>query len=192
MNNNYKLEKEYKIPFETFRKAYYAFQKKNVLPKSYLFMGLFLVIAVIYIIAAVKDPSNTLAYVLICVCIALAAREWYNPRKIRRNILDAVREENLEDETYKIIVAEEFVEISTLPGEELPESEPEESGEAEESEEYHEEELPEASRLAINDDLSVFEYDDFFLLHVKKQMFYVVPKQDFTDSEIEIIRNIKP
>lgn len=188
MNNNYKLEKEYNIPFETFRKAYYAFQKKNVLPKSYLFMGLFLVIAVIYIIAAVKDPSNTLAYVLICVCIALAAREWYNPRKIRRNILDAVREENLEDETYKIIVADEFVEISTLPGEEVADSEPE----AEEDEDYQEEIFPEASRLTINNDLSVFEYEEFFLLHVKKQMFYVVPKQGFTDSEIEIIRNIKP
>lgn len=185
MKDNNKLEKEYKIPFETFKEAYTAFQKKSVYPKSYLFMGLFIVIAVIYIIAAVKDPSNMLAYVLIFICLALAAREWYNPRKIRRTLLDTIKNEGLENEVYKIEITDDHIDISTLPRDDVENSE-----ERPETDREDEDAPPEKSRIPINSDLSVLEYDKFFLLYVRKSMFYVIPKMEFSDEELEIIRRV--
>ncbi len=193
MEENYKLEKEYQIPFEIFKDAYSSFQKKYVYPKSYIYMGLFLIIAIIYIAAAIKDTSNTLAYVLIFVCLALAVRKWYNPRKVRRNLLDTIMTEGLENEVYKIGITDEFVDISTLPHENVENSEESEvfDGEVdgEDSDEYEDEASPEKSRIPINSNLAVNEYERYFLLHVKKSMFYVVPKDGFSEDELEIFRN---
>ena len=49
--------------------------------------------------------------------------------------------------------------------------------------------LPEKTRIDINEDYQPLEYDDFFLLMQGKQMFYIIPKEGFTEPEIEIIRN---
>lgn len=201
MEEKFRIEKEYTIPFEIFRDAYTAFQKKNVYPKSYLFMALFAVLAVIYIFAAVDDPSNMIAYFLIFICLALAVREWYNPRKIRRAVLDTIQSEGLENEVYKFRVGDDFVEISTLPHEDVENSGDEEKNDdevldidaAEQLDELgyplHDED-PEPSRIPIDSQLVISEYEEFFLLHVKKKMFYVVPKKNFSEAEIEMIRGL--
>ncbi len=195
MDNNYKLDKEYKISFEIFKKAYDVFQKKNVYPKSYLFMGLFLVIGIIYIFAAIEDPSNKLAYILVFLSFALAFREWYNPKKIRRNFLDAVRE--LDEDIYRITIDDEFVEISTLESgnvENSPENNEklsdDEGSDNSENDDDFEDEQPEVSKIPINSELSVQEFDEFFLLYIKKRMFYVVPKEGFTEYELEVVREL--
>lgn len=180
MEENYKLEKEYTISYDLFRKAYREFQKKNVYPKSYLFMGLFLVIGVIYIAAAIEDPSSTLSYVLIFLCFALAFREWYNPRKMRRNIVDTVRE--MGELRYGLHIDDENVEFSTLPIDDV-----ENSGDDEDNEP---EELPEATVIPINGELSVQEYDEFFLLYQGKRNFYIIPKEGFTEYELETVREL--
>lgn len=181
MEENYKLEKDYVIPFDLFRDAYHEFQKKNVYPKSYLFMALFIIVAVIYIFAAVKDPSNNLTYVLIFLCLALAFREWYNPRKLRRNIVDTVRE--MGEVRYKLQIGDEWIDISTVQEEVV-----ENSGE---NEEDIEEELPEKSRIPIDSNLSIQEYDRFFLMYSGKRVFYIVPKNDFSENELETVRELK-
>lgn len=181
MEENYRLEKEYKISHDIFREAYREFQKKNVYPKSYIFMTIFIVIAVIYIIAAIKDPSSTLAYVLILVCIALAVREWYNPQKARKSLVEAVKE--LENVTYKICVGESFVDISTVDSGDV-----EKIGEETDTDSNEQPvELPEKTRIPLDESFSVQEYDDFFILYSGKNVFYVVPKAGFTEYEIEII-----
>ncbi|MBQ8298063.1 MAG: YcxB family protein [Ruminococcus sp.] len=192
MEANYRIEKEYTIPYDIFKDAYTAFQKKNIYPRTYLFMGLFIVLAVIYIFAAVDDPSNKLSYVLIFVCLALAVREWYNPRKIRRTLLDTIRSEGLENEVYRLCVGDDFLEISTLPHENVENSEPEPQEESAEDDDsgYEEDEHPEKSVIPINSELSVQEHDEFFLIHIRKKMFYVVPKKDFSEPELEIIRGL--
>jgi len=197
MEENFKIEKEYKIPYETFKEAYTAYQKKNVYPRSYIFAALFIVLAVIYIFAAVQNPSNKLAYILIFVCLALAAREWYNPRKIRRTLFETVKTEEIENEVYKICVSDEFVEISTLPRDDVEnlehENEAESENENEEENEYSDtadDLTPEASKIPINSELTVSEFEKFFLLHVKKKMFYIVPKDGFTEYELEIMREL--
>lgn len=183
MEENYKLEKEYGISFDLFRKAYHEFQKKNVYPKSYLFMGLFLAIGAVYIAAAVKDPSNSMSYALVFLCFALAFREWYNPRKMRRNIVDTVKA--MGELRYSFRIGNENVEFSTLPVHDVENS----GEESEDTEEYEEEELPEATVIPINE-ISVQEYDEFFLLYHGKKSFYIIPKEGFTEYELETVREL--
>lgn len=185
MEENYRLEKEYKLSHDIFRDAYREFQKKNVYPKSYIFMALFLVIAVIYIIAAIKDPSSTLAYILIVICIALAVREWYNPRKARANMIEAVKA--LGEVTYKLGVGDSYVDISTINTANVENSAEDEEEISDENEELQ---LPEKTRIPLDNNFSVQEYSEFFILYSGKEVFYIVPKAGFTEYELELVREL--
>lgn len=205
MEENYRLEKEYTVSPEIFEKAYRSYQKKFVYLKSYIFMGIFLILAADFIYAAVKNPSNTLVYLLIVVCLALAFREWHNPRFVRRRLVETVRD--MGKVVYKIGVGDGFIDISTVDdgsyGDE-DEDEAEDSGgneeeasaeNADEDDEITddippeaEELMPEKSRLNTKENYSLLEYDEYFLLIQGKEVFYILPKAGFSEDELEIIR----
>ena len=180
MEENYKLEKEYRIPFDIFREGYRAFQKKFVYPKSYILVAVFLILAADFIYSAVKEPNNYLTYILAMICLSLGFREWYNPRKIRRQIIDAVHE--LGEPVYKILVAETYADISTVVS--LQKTEEDDSGDDEET-------LPEPTRIPFDNNFSIEEYDSLFLIIYGKSVFYIVPKNDFSESELNILRDMK-
>ena len=186
MEDKYILEKEYSISADTFREAYRAYQKKYVYLKNYIFMAIFLVLAADFIYAAFKDNSNYFAYILIVLCLALAFREWYNPRKIRRSLVETVKE--MGDPVYKIGVGDSFVDISTVSAPDGIEEEDSEN----ESDAPAEEEAPEPTRIPKDDKMKVLEYDEFFLLIYGKQVFYIIPKEKFSESERDIIRKLAP
>lgn len=197
MEENYKLEKTYKVPHETFKEAYKAFQKKYVYPKSIIFIVLFLVLAADFVYAAIKAPDNRLVYLLIMVCIAFAFREWYNPHRIFHNISETMKA--LGEPEYKIGIADDHIDITTVS---LPEDEEEESAEADgetsEDEEDDEPELPEnfdpmpeKSVIKLDESYGLLEYDKFFLLMEGKKVFYILPKEGFTEKELEIVRGTK-
>jgi hypothetical protein len=195
MEENYKLEKEYTVPHETFKEAYKAYQKKYVRPKSLIFTALFLILAADFVYAAVKSPDNRLVYLLIVVCIAMAFREWYNPHRIFLNISETMKA--LGEPVYKIGIAEDHIDFSTIEKETEDEEEAPEEDETDE-EESEEPELPddfdptpEKSSIQINESYNMLEYDRFFLLMEGKRMFYIVPKEGFTPEEQEIIRGTK-
>ncbi|MDO4863157.1 MAG: YcxB family protein [Ruminococcus sp.] len=185
MEDKYILEKEYSIPAGTFREAYRAYQKKYVYPKNYIFMAIFLVLAADFVYAAFKDNSNYFAYILIVLCLALAFREWYNPRRIRRSLTETVQE--MGDPVYRIGVGDGFVDIATVSA---PDGiEEEEDGDDAPAEE----EAPlEPTRIPIDEKMRVLEYDGFFLLLYGKQVFYIIPKEKFSEPERDIIRKLAP
>ena len=39
--------------------------------------------------------------------------------------------------------------------------------------------------------MNILEYDEFFLLVYGKAVFYIIPKENFEEKELEVIRNIK-
>lgn len=185
---NYRLEKEYKIPAETFREAYLAFQKKFVYPKSYVFMGLFIAIALGMLIFGVLTSEDTskkqkyMLYLAFVIASAFAFREWYTPKKMSRNITDSVKA--LGEPVYKIGVGDSFVDISTV-SDDLSDIPEEERDVAEEQDP-----LPEKTRLNINEEFDILEYDIFFLILSGKTMFYILPKEGFSESELEILRSL--
>ncbi len=205
MEENYRLEKEYTVPPEIFEKAYRSYQKKFVYLKSYIFMGIFLILAADFIYAAVKNPSNTLVYLLIVVCFALAFREWHNPRFVRRRLVETVRD--MGKVVYKIGVGDGFIDISTVDdgsyGDEDEDEAEDSGGNAEEASAENadeddeitddippeaEELMPEKSRLNTKENYSLLEYDEYFLLIQGKEVFYILPKAGFSEDELEIIR----
>ncbi|MBE6861629.1 MAG: hypothetical protein E7497_01830 [Ruminococcus sp.] len=182
MEENCKLRKQYKLDFETFRSGYEYFQKKNVYPKSYLFMAIYLILVVIYVLAAVKDPQNTLVYILLFLCLALAFREWYNPRKLRRTMIDTFREIGCMN--CEIKIDDKQIEISTLENETVENSE--------DSESETEEELPEAAEIPLDSDILLSECDSFFLLYIGKITFYIIPKDGWSEAELDVLRSSVP
>lgn len=192
-----RLEKNYRISADIFREGFKAYQKKFIYPKSYLFTTVFLVLALNFIYGAVKAPDNYFAYIMIVICLALMVREWFNPRKMRRTFTEAVQE--MGGQEYKITVADNWVEFSTIEHgnvENLEEKAGEnddstelstiQRGDVENSDDY--EPVP-PSRIET-ERLGILEYDRFFLFIDGKVMFYIVPKEDFSESETEIIRNL--
>ncbi|WP_296613811.1 YcxB family protein [Ruminococcus sp.] len=189
MEENYKLEKEYKVPAKLFSEAYLEYQKKFVYPKSRIFMILFAAIAVIIFIfgAAVlnnaADNKKYFTYLAFMIACALAMREWYNPRKRRRNYTESVRA--LGEPVYKIGIADKFVDISTV-SDDLSNL----SGD-EEEDILEEDPLPEKTRLDINSSFHLLEYDRFFLLMPGKEMLYILPKEGFSEEDLKTVRDIK-
>ena len=204
MEENYTLEKEYAVSPDIFDKAYKSYQKKFVYLKSYIFMGIFLLLAADFIWAAAKNPGNTLVYLLIVVCIALAFREWHNPRFIRRRLYETVRD--MGKVVYKIGVGDGFIDISTVDdgtsgddedgedgdsGKNAEEASAEKAEDTEENDDISpeaEELMPEKSRLNTKENYSLLEYDEYFLFMQGKEVFYILPKAGFSEDELEIIR----
>ena len=173
-----RLEKNYSIPAEIYRLGFTAYQKKYVHPRMYIVSAIFLVIALDMIYAAIQAPESYIAYIIIAVCLALAFREWITPMRKRRIFFDTVKE--LEETEYKISVTENAIEFSTESADEV---EKEDSGDG-----Y---DVPEPTKLPVDKDLKILEYDKFFLVVYGKVMFYIVPKENFTEQEMETLRNIK-
>lgn len=183
MKDNYKLEKEYTIPFETFMDGYTAFQKKFVYPRSYVLMAVFVILAIVFAAAVIEDKSQYIAYMLIVICAALAAREWYNPRKLRSHLLETVKA--MGEVTYRIGVADDRIEISTA---EVPDAETSAEDGTEIDGDEAEELLPEKTVIPFDENYSLLEYEGFFLIFSGKELFYIVPKAQFSLDELEIIR----
>ncbi len=174
MNENYRLTKEYKISKDIFREGYRAYQKKYVYPKSYVFMGIFILLAADFVHAAVKSPDNFMAYILIVLCLSMVFREWYNPRKIRRNLVDSYGE--LENTVYRASFADDHIMIETV-------SEVTVTDENEEPEP-----LPEPVKIPKDEKFHFHEYDDFAVIDYGKAMVYIIPKKDFSEDDIKIMR----
>jgi hypothetical protein len=178
------LEKQYKIPFDMFRDAFIAFQKKFVYPKSYAIMGVLAVVIGIYayfIVYGGENVNRGLYCMIILFCLMMMAFQWINPRKIRMKLMEGVKE--IEDDEYRLRIFPEYLEIGTI----LP---PEDAKAAETDDLF--DDVPEedfsGTRIHYNKGLNVVEYPAFFMIYQQKSMFYVVPKSAFSEEELEIMR----
>ena len=192
MEEKYKLEKEYTIPYDTFRDAYRDFQKIYVFPKSRIKTAIFAIAALAVIIAgstAFEDSGAKMKYIfylLFVVFCALAFKSWYDPNKMRANLVQSVQA--LGEPLYKIGVGDGFVDISTVSDDPSTDIEYEEGYEPEEK---VDDPLPDKTRLRVDENFRLHEYDDHFLLVPDMTMLYILPKKGFSESELDIIRKIK-
>lgn len=182
------LEKQYHIPLELFRKAFKAFQYKYVYPKVWLLTGILLVIAGIYSYFVVQgtDSQRPVYCMIVVFCIVMCALQWYNPQKVRRNLMEGIRE--IEEDAYKLRVFGDYMEIGTILPEETPLTEEEKAADALFADSP--EENFSGTRIFYTKDIPVLEYPDFFMVYLKKRTFYVVPKKEFSSEEQEILRGI--
>lgn len=150
----------YHIKREYYRDGFAAFQKKFVMKRSYVMMALFFILLVSFVVSAVADPSNKTAYFLMMICLAAIFMLWYNPRKQRRMVLDAVQE--LEFEQFTACNDGKVLRIRIQQSEDETEQIPE-------------------SRILLAT-AYVQEFEEFYLVCDGKKMFYVLPKSALEQS----------
>ena len=189
MEENKELEQElviepkrYSISYGMFDNAYTVFQKKYVYPRAYIMCGVLLALAIANIVNTVINNANSMmSYLLVAACLALAAINIYNPRKVKRNLMQSIS--GIENDVYTLEVHPDKLVIGTvLDPVEQRDSEPEEYEEVfgdtgEDNEEIQK------SEVYINSQLRVTERAEFFMVYIKKSMFYVIPKHALTDEE---------
>ncbi|MEE0186595.1 MAG: YcxB family protein [Oscillospiraceae bacterium] len=176
------VKKRYSIPYELFGEAFTVFQKKFVFPRNRVMSVLLLIFAAGNVLNIMYGNGETIGYVLVLVCIALAFINWYNPRKLKRNLMESVK--GIENDVYTLTIYPERIVIGTV-------LEPEKEKETEEYEEVFGE-IPMKEDIAdteiyLNKNVKVIERKNFFMIYIKKSMFYVVPKETLTQEEIEIM-----
>ena len=196
------LTRSYHIPLSMFDDAFRAFQKKYVYPQNLLLTIVLLAIAGVYVHAALKDNTQTLAYLLIVACIAIILVRWYRTFKLRRSVHEALKD--VEQDTYELSVYDEGLVIRTKdapkPAEEERPAEPEQEKAPEEKQENGFQQLfPEEpadrepvppTELPFGTGLKLLEFPEYFMAYVVKQNFYVIPKKDFSDDETEKLRQV--
>ncbi len=180
------LTKQYHIPFAMFRDAFAAFQKQYVYPRTYVMMALLLAVAGIYSYCVVTgtDSQRPLYCMIIMFCLVLCALQWLSPRRIRRRLMEAIRD--LEEDLYEMHLFPEYLEIGTiLPEEALTEEDQEADALFDDAPEGN----FSGTRIHFSNVVKVTEYREFFIVYIKKSNFYVLPKSAFTDAELDMMRD---
>ena len=86
------------------------------------------------------------------------------------------------DIEYRLCVGDDFAEFSTIEHGKVENSV--DNDDAEETDN-----IP-PTRINCGEDMKILEYDKFFLLVDGKSMFYIIPKENFSSAEKEIIRSL--
>lgn len=208
------LQKSYHIQLELFQKAFVDFQKRFVYRRNWLLTAVFGIISLVYLHSIMKDSSNHLAMLLLAACIAMITVLWVNPRKVRRTLFASMAE--LENDIYNVRFFEDGMTIMTedaVPPAEAetlfdaederielqPDTDAEDNtartngfhplfdGDTQESITDH---AIEPTEIRFQGNVTVYEYSEYFMVYLVKKMFYVVPKEAFTEDEMIRLRLI--
>lgn len=153
----------------TIARAYYqegfrAYQKRFVLRRNRIMMGIFFLLLISFVAAAAADPDVKMTYFLIMLCLAALFLLWYNPRKQRRMVMDAVKE--LADDQYTAICDGNLLRIRTV---------------LEDAESDSQTRVPE-SRISLAS-AWVKEFPAFYLICKGREIFYILPKDAIPSAD---------
>lgn len=198
------ITRSYHIPLTMFDDAFLKFQKKFVYPTNIVLSIVLLAVAGVYVHAVVKDNTQTLAYLLIVVCIALILVRWYKTFKLRRSVHNALAD--VEQDTYELKLWKEGIVIRTedapqpeqpvqLEKKEAPEPEQESDAEGDGFRQIfpdtpaEQENIP-PTEIPFGEGVKILEYPEYFMVYIVKQNFYVIPKKDFSEAEISQMKEL--
>lgn len=185
-NNSAIIEKHYSIPYELFGDAFKTFQKRYVMPRNYVVIGVLLAAAIVNVFYIAFDYGSTVNYVAMMFCLAFACVVWYNPKKLRRNLMEAIK--GIENDEYVMKLYPEKIVIGTvIPNEEKSEQQNEDEYDGVFDNGEPEEEISD-TEIFLNSSVKVYEKLDFFIVYIQKAMFYVIPKSALSDEENMMLR----
>ncbi len=165
----------YQISYDIYSEAYKVYQKYYVFPKNRILQLILLLLAVDFGYHGAVNPDNKLAFFLMALCAAFICALWYNPRRMRRSIMDVVRE--MDGDEYVFSMDDEKMTFCTVPPELI--------------QDVPDKEIPPArpTELYYTKELHIVEKEKFFLICRGKQEFFVLPKYALYDNQTEIIRS---
>ena len=164
----------YTIAVNEYEAAFREFQKKYVYPKNYIMTAGFAIILVVYIWQLFKDPSYQIAWFLSIVSLFSIVFMWYNPHKIRKNLIKSIG--HIKDDRYTTEISEAGIKISV---------------EIAETDETNEDVEIEPTFISYElDNPEIIENNEMFIVYLKKRMFYVIPKRDIDDGKSRILSDV--
>ena len=165
------LSFEYNVTNEEEGQAFLLFQKKFVYKKNWIKTVLFGIVAILFGISIYRSPDQPLNYMLCTICLAAIFVIWYNTKKIRVSLMNALK--ILEDDKYIFTLYDDEFKIETVQ----EEQELDEDGKP----------IPPIPprEVSFSDlTLKVFDTVDKFVLVLKKDTIYVLPKRCMTEEQI--------
>ena len=172
---NPNLSVAYNIKNTEEEEAFITFQKKYILKSNILKTVAFGILALLFIYQIVNAPDNFASWLCFVVCLAVIFIIWYNPIKIRKTLMQSLKP--LEDDKYIFKLYENKFSIETvIPQEEIDEA-------IKEGEEPVK--IPPKVVDFSDTGLSVLEKENMFVIFLKKESIYVLPKRCMTESEIK-------
>ena len=174
-NESLKLsDLSYTITVDNYDKAFFEVQKRFEFPRNIVFTILVLLVAIYNVFVAVERyPDNNNQIMVVAVSVIFIAILWFTPMKRRKTLREALS--TIDDDSYETEIYEDKIKISVVP------KVNEETGEKEEIAPkilFYEADLP-----------YIMEIPDEFIIYIKKQMFYVIPKKYLSDEQTELLRN---
>lgn len=163
----------YDVKNEEEERAFIAFQRKFVYAHNWKITAAFGIVAALFIVSIVRNPSGYLNWVLAFICLAIIVLTWYNTRRIRKYLMQALKP--LEDDKYVFTLYDDSFKIETLPTEE---------------EKQEEDFTPVPPRIVNFEDISlnVLENDEMFIIILKKETIYVLAKRVMNEQQQETLR----
>ena len=172
---NPNLSVAYDIKNTEEEEAFITFQKKYILKSNILKTVAFGILALLFIYQIINAPDNFASWLCFVVCLAVIFIVWYNPIKIRKTLMQSLKP--LEDDRYIFKLYENKFSIETV----IPQEEIEEA--IKEGEEPVK--IPPKVVDFSDTGLSVLEKENMFVIFLKKESIYVLPKRCMTESEIK-------
>ena len=175
INENPVLTINYDVKNEEEGQAFLFFQKKYVYKKNWIKTIAFAIVALVFLWSVYKTPDQPLNYMFVAICVAAIFVIWHNTRKIRTSLMDALK--ILEGDKYLFSLYEDKFTIETVEAETV-----DENGEP----------LPPIQPRVVtfaDTTLNVFEAEDKFIIVLKKDTIYVLPKRCMNEEQIAVLRN---
>ncbi|GAB5081004.1 hypothetical protein Osc1_01770 [Hominimerdicola sp. 21CYCFAH17_S] len=167
------LSFEFNVKNDEEGEAFLAYQKKYVYKKNWIKTIGFSLLGIGLAVSAWRDPDIIMNFILLGVCAAAVAAIWFNTKKIRSSLLEALK--MLEDDRYIFSLYKDKFTIETIISEEEKNSEDFQP-------------IPPRTVEFAEGGIDVLEKDNMFVIILKKDTIYVLPKRCMTDKQIEIIK----
>lgn len=185
------IKKRYSIPYEMFGDAFTTFQKRFVYPRNIIMSLILFAAAVLNIVNIAKGEGSKIGYFLVFSCLALAVINLMNPKKLKRNLMISLK--GIEEDVFEMKLFEDKIIIGTV----LEPVSEEETTKEEYEEVFDEiqsdneggpqEEIAE-TEIYLNSGVLVTDKPEYFMVYIKKAMFYVIPKKDFSEEEVNMLQ----
>ncbi len=172
------ISKKYSIPSSLYGTAFKVFQKKYVYPRNWIMTVLFLGIAGYYFFCLASDMENIMYWLFAAVCLALTASLWYNPYKLRKNLVKSV--ENIVDDVYMLDIYETFMTVGMVQEQDTV------TDAADDDDDFFasDKQKIQTTGIPLDSSIRIIEKPDFFIVYIVKSVFYIIPKNAFLPDEI--------
>lgn len=167
-------EVNYNVTLSEEEKAFKLFQKMYVRKQNIIKTIVLGLVMAVFIAQLVADPEHYLSMLAVTVAAVGIFITWYNPVIIRKNLMKALKP--LENDKYIFKLYDDAFSIETV----IDESEFEEG----------EERISPPPRIVWREksDFCVKELDDIFVIIMKKETIYVLPKRCMDEEKQGLIR----